>query len=294
LAKQEDCTLYMVLLAGFEALLHRYSGQEDLCVGTPIAGRNRAETEGLIGFFVNTLVLRTDLSGDPRFRELLGPVREPALGAYAHQDLPFERLVEVLQPQRDLSRSPLFQALFVFQNSPLPAFEFAGLKVSQWDVDSGTSKFDLSLFLLEQEGGLRGTLEYSTELFEADRAARLVGHFRTLLQAACADPGQRLAQLPLLTEAERLQLQRWNATRVDYAQEHLLHRLVEQQARRSPHAPAVADEGQALSYAELDRRANALARRLHAWGVGPDAPVAVLVERSCELVVALLGVLKAG
>jgi amino acid adenylation domain-containing protein len=294
LGQREGCTLYMVLLAAFQALLHRYSGQDDLCVGTPIAGRGRAETEGLIGFFVNTLVLRADLSGDPPFRELLGQVREAALGAYAHQDLPFERLVEELQPQRDPSRHPIFQVMFVLQNAPQEALELAGLTVTPWDVDSGTSKFDLTLRLTERDGELRGELEYSAELFEGGTAARLAGHYGALLAAACADPGRAVSRLPLLAEAQRGQLRGWNATAVSYPQEHLLHRLVEQQARRAPDAEAVRCEGRALTYRQLDRRAALLARRLRGLGVGPDVPVGVCLERSCELPVALVGALKAG
>jgi amino acid adenylation domain-containing protein len=294
LASQEDCTLNMVLLAGFLSLVHRYSGQEDICVGAPIANRTRAETEELVGFFVNTLVLRTDLGGDPSFRALLGRVRETCLGAYAHQDLPFERLVEALKPERDLSRSPLFQVLFVFQNAPLPAFEFAGVKMSQWDVDTGTSKFDLSLYLVEHDGGLRGTLEYSRELFAGETAARLVGHLGRLLEAACADADQPVSRLPLLTPAEEAALADWNATRVDYPQAHLLHRLVAEQAARSPAACAVWAEGRMLSYQALVRRAGRLARQLRSLGVGPDVPVAVCLERCPELLVALLGTLEAG
>jgi amino acid adenylation domain-containing protein len=294
LAKQEGCTPFMVLLAAFQALLHRYTGQDDICVGTPIAGRGRTEVEGLIGFFVNTLVLRTDLAGDPTFVQLLGRVRETCLGAYAHQDLPFERLVEELRPQRDSSRSPFFQVMFVLQNTPQETLELPGLTVTPLDVDSGTSKFDLTLRLTEQDGELRGELEYSTELFEAATAARLTGHLRTLLEGACADSGQPVSRLPLLTNEERVQLACWNDTHTDYAQEHLLHRLVEQQARRSPDAEAVRCGGRSLSYQELDRRATALARRLRALGVGPDVPVGVFLERCLDLTVALLGVLKAG
>jgi amino acid adenylation domain-containing protein/thioester reductase-like protein len=294
LAQREGCTLYMVLLAAFQTLLRRYSGQDDFCVGSPIAGRGRPETEGLVGFFVNTLVLRADLFGDPTFIQLLGRVREDCLGAYAHQDLPFERLVEELQPERDLAHSPLFQTLFVFHNSLVPTFEFAGLKVRQWDVDTGTSKFDLSLFLMEQEGGLRGTLEYSTELFEETTAARLVGHYQTLLKAACDEPDRPVSRLPLLTASEQTQLSAWNETRAVYRQEHLLHQLIQQQAQRSPSAEAVCFEDRRLTYQQLDRRAALLASRLAALGIGPDVPVGICMERSVELVVALLGVLKAG
>src|SRR5262249_14646796 len=232
----------------FQALLARYSGQDDLCVGTPIAGRSRPETEGLVGCFVNTLVLRADLSGDPSFAQLLGRVREACLGAYAHQDVPFERLVEGLQPDRDPSRSPLFQVMFVLQNAPQQALELPGLRLAPWDVDTGTSKFDLTLRLTEWEGGLRGELEYSTELYEEGAAERLVGHYRTLLEAACADPGLPLSGLPLLTAAERTQLSAWNDTGVDYPEEHLLHHLIQEQARRSPDACAVRFEGCGLTH----------------------------------------------
>jgi amino acid adenylation domain-containing protein len=294
LARREGCTLYMVLLAAFQALLHRYSGQDDFCVGSPIAGRNRAEVEGLVGFFVNTLVLRADLSGDPSFAALLGRAREACLGAYAHQDLPFERLVEEIQPERDASRQPLFQVMFVLQNAPQQAPEVPGLRLEPWDVDSGTSKFDLSLFLVEQDGGLRGTLEYSTELFEADTAQRLVGHYHTLLHAACAEPNTPVSRLPLLTAQEWSELSAWNDTRVDYPQQHLLHHLIQEQARRSPDAEAVRFESGRLTYRQLDRRAALLAQQLRTLGVGPDVAVGVCMERSLELVVALLGVLKAG
>jgi amino acid adenylation domain-containing protein len=294
LARREGCTPFMVLLAAFQALLHRYTGQEDLCVGTPVAGRGRREVEGLIGFFVNTLVLRGDLSGDPTFAELLGRVRETCLGAYAHQDLPFERLVEELRPERDSSRSPLFQVMFVLQNAPQEALELPGLTVTPWDVDSGTSKFDLTLRLTERDGELRGELEYSTELFEDETAARLTEHLRTLLEAACTNPSLPVSRLPLLTDTEHDRLRQWNSTAVDYAQPHLLHRLIEQQARRTPQTEAVRCEDQALSYADLDRHANRLAHCLSRLGVGPDVPVAVCLERSVQLPVALLGTLKAG
>jgi amino acid adenylation domain-containing protein len=294
LARREGCTLYMVLLAAFQALLHRYSGQDDFCVGTPIAGRGRPEAEGLVGCFVNTLVLRGDLSGDPSFAELLGRAREACLGAYAHQDVPFERLVEELQPKRDRSRSPLFQVMFALQNAPQQALELAGLRLAPWDIDTATSKFDLTLRLAEWEGGLRGELEYSTELYEPGTAERLVGHYRALLEGATADPGRRVSELPLPTRPELDQLSAWNDTRVDYPREHLLHRLVQEQTRCSPEATAVTCEGRSLTYRQLERRAALLAGRLAALGVGPDARVGVCMERSCELAVALLGVLQAG
>jgi len=295
LSGQEDCTPFMVLLAAFYVLLHRYTGQEDLCVGTPIANRHRAENEGLIGFFVNTLVLRGDLSGEPTFRELLGRVRETALDAYAHQDLPFERLVEEIQPERDLGRSPLFQVLFVYQNVPLPAFELRGLQLRPWEIDIGTAKFDLSLFLVDGSDALKGTLEYNTDLFEPSTAARLVAHWQTLLEGIASEPDRSLSRVPLLTEMERRQvICDFNATKMTYAREHLLHRLIKEQVQRTPEAIAICFEGLELTYAELDRRANQLARYLQSHGVGRDMLVGVCLERSLELVVALLGVVKAG
>ncbi|MBV9122341.1 MAG: amino acid adenylation domain-containing protein, partial [Planctomycetes bacterium] len=295
LSRREGCTLYMVLLAAFQALLHRYTGQEDICVGTPIANRGRSETEGLIGFFVNTLVLRTDLSGDPPFRAFLGRVRTAALSAYAHQDLPFEKLVEEIQPQRDLSRSPLFQVLFAFNQDPGQFLELPGLTLDITEVDTGTAKFDLSLSLVEGPNGLSGSFEYSTDLFEKESMARLLGHWRTLLEGIVAEPGQCLSELPLLTQAEQRQVVLgWNATRVDYPPPHLLPDLIEDQVGRSPEAVALVSEGQHLTYQELNRRANQLAHWLQRQGVGPDVLVGVCLERSLDMVVALLGVLKAG
>src|SRR5207248_1819854 len=205
-------------------------------VGTPVAGRKRAEIQGLIGLFVNTLVVRTDLSAEPSFRELLGRVREACLSAHAHQDLPFERLDEELKPERDPSRSPLFQVMFALDPEPSRRVNLPGLTFTTSRIDTGTSKFDLSLHMMEKEGGFEGYLEYSAELFEAATAARLAGHYRTLLEAACADPDAPVARLPLLTAAEREQLRAWNATAVHYPREHRLHRLVEDQARRTPQA----------------------------------------------------------
>ena len=294
LARRENCTLYMILVAAFQTLLHRYSGQEDISVGTPIAGRRLPQVEGLIGFFVNTLVLRLDLSGDPTFSEVLGRVREVTLGAYAHQDLPFEMLVEALRPERDLSRTPLFQAMFIFLNAPVETVNLPGLSLAPMEADSGTAKFDLTLAFEDTDRGLVGSLEYSTDLFDESTARRLAGHYQTLLEAAVADPELPLSRLPLLTEEERLELGRFNDTAEAFPGEHLLHRLVEEQTARSPDAPAVTFEGRTLSYGDLGRRASALARRLRALGVGPDVPVGVCLERSTGLVAALLGVLRAG
>jgi hypothetical protein len=206
LSRQEGSTLFMTLLAAFQTLLHRYSGQEDIAVGSPIAGRTRSEIEGLIGFFVNTLVLRGDLVGNPRFRELLRQVKRVALEAYAHQDLPFEQLVGVLQPERDPSRTPLFQVMLVLQNAPLPALQAPGLALTPIAAESGTAKFDLTLSLSETAEGLHVTAEYRTDLFDVATIDRMLGHFRTLLEGIVADPDQTIATLPMLTEAERRQL----------------------------------------------------------------------------------------
>ncbi len=294
LAQREGVTVFMLLLAAFQLLLARYSGQDDVVVGTPIAGRTRAETEPLIGFFINTLALRTDLAGDPSFRELLGRVREVCLGAYGHQDLPFEQVVEALQPQRDLGRHPLFQVLFSFQAvAPAPPAQ-AGMHIEQLSVGSPTTKFDLSLTLIEGADGLRGVLEYATDLFDAATIGRMAGHFETLLAAIAVDHALPVSALPLLTEAERQQLQAWNVTTVAYPADACLHQLVAAQVARTPDAIALAFEGQQLTYEALDAHANQLAHHLQSLGVGPDTLVAVALERSLDLVLALLGVLKAG
>ncbi|HKG79910.1 MAG TPA: condensation domain-containing protein, partial [Pyrinomonadaceae bacterium] len=216
LSQREGVTLFMTLLAAFKVLLYRYTGQADIVVGSPIAGRTRAEVENLIGFFVNTLVLRTDLSGGPGFRELLGRVRETALGAYAHQDVPFEKLVEELQPERDLSRSPLFQVMFALQNAPQESLRLEGLTLSYLKTESGVAKFDLSLFMADSSEGIKGALEYNTDLFERETVERLLGHFRILLEAIVGEPQRAVTELPLLSEAERQQLLvEWNETEVE-------------------------------------------------------------------------------
>jgi amino acid adenylation domain-containing protein len=295
LSQRQGGTLFMTLLAAFQTLLMRYTGRQDVVVGSPIANRGRAEIEGLIGFFVNTLALRTDLSGDPPFVELLGRVKEVALGAYAHQDLPLERLVEELQPERDLSRHPLFQVMMVLQNAPREAVELPGLRLSMLPSESGTTKFDLTLSLAKGEGGLTGLLEYSTDLFEAETIRRMLGHYQRLLESVVADPQRRLSELELLTEAEREQLVvEWNRTRSDYPREQSIRELFERQVELTPDRTAVAFEEEQLSYAELNRRANRLANYLRSLGVEPDTRVCILMERSVEIVVGVLGVLKAG
>ncbi|MET0649873.1 MAG: amino acid adenylation domain-containing protein [Pyrinomonadaceae bacterium] len=294
-SRREGVTLFMTLLAAFNALLGRYTGQEEIVIGAPIAGRTRREVEDLIGFFVNTLALRTDLSGRPSFRELLGRVRGATLGAYAHQELPFERLVEELQPGRDLSRNPLFQVMFSLQNAPLEEFTLPGLRVSPVEIGNDVTRFDLEFHLWEGGGVLAGNLIYSTELFDAATVEQLLGHFRNLLEGVVADPDTRLPDLPLLTEVQRRQLlDEWNDTRGVYPRDACVHELFEAQAARARDAFAVVSGDARVTYAELNARANRLARRLRALGVGADARVGVLMERSPELIVALLAVLKAG
>jgi len=302
LSQHEGATLFMTLLAAFQVLLQRYGGHasRDIVVGSPTANRTRAEIEDLIGFFVNMLVLRTDLSGDPTFRELLARVREVAVGAFDHQDLPFERLVEVLQPERDLSRQPLFQVSFVLQNAPLGALELAGLDLSFFEMGSGSSKFDLTLFLTEINQELIASFEYNTDLFDASTIQRMLAHWQRLLEGVVANPDQRLSELPLLTETERRQLlTEWNATERAYSRERCLHELFEAQVERTPEATAViahAPDGllEKFTYAELNQRANQLAHYLRKKGAGPNVPVGVCLERSVDLVIGLLAVLKAG
>ena len=295
-SRAHGATLFMTLLAGFKVLLAQCSGQDDIVVGTPIAGRTRAETEGLIGCFVNTLALRTDLSGDPTFLEVLARVRETALGAYAHQELPFERLVEELHPERDTSQAPLFNVMFVLQNVPRTERRLHGLTMRHIELDKGTSKFDLSLGLAEKAGGLRGVLSYSTDLFDRRTIDRLVSQYQTLLAAVAAAPDRRLSELSPVSAADRrMMLHDWNDSRRDWVEpDACLHTLVARQAAMTPEAVAVVEGAGQLTYAELDRRAERLARRLREMGVAPDVRVAVCLERSSHLVVALLGVLRAG
>jgi amino acid adenylation domain-containing protein len=295
LARGGGATPFMVLLGAFQALLGRYSGQDEFAVGTPIAGRTRPEVQGLIGFFVNTLALRADLSGDPSFRALLARTKETALGAYAHQDVPFEKLVEELRPERDTSRSPLFQVMFTLQNVPMPQVSLPGLTITPLGGEGEAAKFDLSLGLAETPEGLRGTLFYRTALFDRRTMERFLEHYRLLLEAAAADPDRPLSRVPLVAgEESRRVLVEWNDTAADYPADLCLHQLFERQAARTPDAVALTGGDQSLTYAELDARAAALARRLRSLGVGPDVHVAVCAERSPEMVVALLAVLKAG
>jgi amino acid adenylation domain-containing protein len=295
LSRKEDVTLFMLLLAAFQTLLHRYTGQEDMLVGSPVAGRTRLEAENLIGFFLNTLVVRGDLSGDPTFRELLSRIRRVALDAYAHQELPFEKLVEALQPVRDLSRPPLFQAMFVLQNEPLRPLELAGLKLTALLTHSGTAKFDLMLSVEEHAGGLSGILEYNTALFNAETVTRLLGNYQTLLEGVVVNVEQHLSQLPVSSEAERRQiLDDWNDTRTEFEMEKCVHQLFEERVERTPAGTALVFGDEQFTYRELNERANRLAHELRALGVGPEVRVGICVKRSLEMMVGLLGILKAG
>ena len=295
LGRAEAATPFMTFLAAFEVLLHRYTGQDDLVIGTPVANRNRLETEGLIGFFVNALVLRTDLSGNPRFRELLRRVREVCLGAYAHQDLPFDRLVEELRVKRDLSRNPLFQVMFELHNTPLRTVEVAGLTLSPVIGDDETAHFDLTLQVADTDHGLTAALVYNKDLFDPGTIARMLGNFQTLLEGIVADPDQRLSDLPILSETERRQLlAESNEPKTDDAADLCVHQLFEAQVERTPDAVALVFEAEQLTYRELNRRANRLAHHLRALGVGPASVVATCLERSSETVIGLLAILKAG
>ncbi len=298
LGGRHGATLFMVLLAGFQALLARYSRQQDLAVGTPVAGRNRLEIEGLVGFFVNTLVLRGDLAGAPSFGELLGRTRETALAAYLHQDVPFEKLVQELSPERSLAHSPLFQVMLTLQNAPAESLAAGGLRVQPVSGARRTAKFDVELILQEHEGGLAGVAEYATDLFDATTIDRLIVHYERLLTAALAEPESVWSELPLLSSIERHQtLVEWNDTRAPLPQPArglLLHNLFAAQVASTPDAPAATCEGETLTYAELDARAGRLARHLAGLGCGAERRVGVALERNLSLLVALLGVLKAG
>ncbi|MBC3414337.1 AMP-binding protein, partial [Pseudomonas sp. SWRI51] len=296
LARRQGTTLFMVLLASFQALLHRYSGQPDIRVGVPVANRNRVETEGLIGFFVNTQVLRAQVEPRQAFTALLHQVRDAALGAQAHQDLPFEQLVDALAPTRSLSHSPLFQVMFNHQAAAVAAVrDVPGLAVEALALPTDSTQFDLSLDTCETGQGLSASLIYATDLFEPTSIARLGEHWLSLLQGIVAQPEQAVAELPLLGAAERERtLLTWNATAEQYPLDQSIQQLIEAQVVRTPDAPALAYADTTLSYAQLNARANRLAHRLIALGVGPDVLVGIAVERSVEMVVGLLAILKAG
>jgi amino acid adenylation domain-containing protein/thioester reductase-like protein len=293
--QQAQATLFMTLAAAFSLLLSRYSGQSDICLGTPIANRTRAELEPLIGFFVNTLVLRTRIDSSQPFFTLLEQVRTTALNAYAHQDIPFEYVVEVLNPERQLSHTPLFQVMLVLQNAPMEKLELPGLILSSMQIESTTAQFDLTVDLVEANGRLYGTVGYNKDLFEAATIERLANHYIRLLEAIVAEPTVRVRDLAMLSAAERAQLLlEWNATATDSPVTQTIQELFEAQVERTPEAVAVVCEDQQLTYRELNARANQLARYLCAAGVGPDASVGLCVERSLEMIVGVLGILKAG
>jgi amino acid adenylation domain-containing protein len=295
LSAREGVTLFMTLLAVYQTLLYRYSGQDDVLVGTPVAGRTRSRVEDLIGFFVNILALRGDLAGNPCFSEVLRRTREVCLGAYAHQDMPFEKLVDELQVPRNPGLSPLVQVVLALQNTPMPPIEFAGLTLHPIRIDNGTAKFDLMLNLQQSDQGLLGTVEYNTDLFEEATIGRMMAHLQMLLEGIVANPEQRIDDLPLLTEREREQVvAEWNDTTAVYPREGCVHELIEVQAARTPDVAAVVFEGKQLTYKELNQQANQLAHYLRHLGVGPDVPVALCLKRSLEMLIGILGVLKAG
>ena len=295
LSRKERVTMFMALLAAFQVMLHRHTGQSDIAIGTPIANRNLAAIEGLIGFFVNTLVIRTDTSGNPAFRELLARVRNVLLDAYSHQDLPFEKLVEELKPRRDLSRNPLFQVLFTLQNSPVSNLELAGLTVSRMELEYTRTRFDLEVHLSEEADGLRGAFIYNTDLFDAATISRMAGHYQMILKGIAADPDQRLSELPLLTDTERHQLlAEWNETKMDYPRDACVHDLFQEQVQRTPEAVAVIFGDERLTYTELNDKANKLARFLRKAGAGPEILVGICAERSVDMVICVMGVIKAG
>jgi amino acid adenylation domain-containing protein len=294
LGREHGVTLFMILLAAFDVLLYRYTGLDDIAVGTPIANRTDLEAESVVGLFANTLVLRTDLSGDPTVRELLGRVRDVALGAYGAQDFPFERLVEMVQPVRDMSHSPLFQVMFILQNIPFEAVELEGLTLSYVEIRTGSAKMDLTLEVWEHPEGLKVYLEYNTGLFEAETIRRLGGHLERLLAAFVAAPDQRVSRLPLLSEDEWARIgTTWNATAVTLGDQPT-SRLIEAQAARIPDAVAARCDERGLTYRELNERANRLARHLREHRVGRDVLVGVFLERSLDMLIAVLAVMKAG
>ncbi len=296
LSQEQGSTLFMTLLGAFQILLHRYSGQDDIVVGSPIAGRNHAEVEDLIGFFVNTLVLRSKINRDSSFIEFLADVREVALGAYAHSDIPFEKLVSELQPERDVSRTPLFQVMFVLQNAPMQDLELPDLSIKPLLADTGTAMFDLTLDMMEEANSeLTASFEYNTDLFDDSTIERMMVHFQTLLESIVANPQQSIFELEILNKAEKDQLLvEWNNTAADYPLDKCVHQLFEEQVEKTPDAIAVKFEDQELTYSQLNERANQLAHYLLCLGVKADSLIGLSVERSLEMIVGMLGILKAG
>ncbi|HEV3037468.1 MAG TPA: amino acid adenylation domain-containing protein [Candidatus Angelobacter sp.] len=302
LCAEQDATLFMMLLAAFQSLLFRYTGQEDVVVGSPVANRNRTETEALIGFFVNSLVMRTNLGGDPTFRQLLGRVRETALGAYANQDLPFEMLVDELHPERDLSRNPLFQVVFqlmstsaIVKSGDGGTSGDSGQRQSTPALQMGTAKFDLNLTLFESQNAVLGAFEYNTDLFDSARIKRMAGHYAKLLEEIARDPGQRISRLQLLTAAELRQIQKeWNATAAPFPRHEGVREAFERHAAKHPEATAIIFENKELPFGEVESRASQLANYLQEQGVRKGAVVAICLPRSPEMIIAALAAFKAG
>jgi amino acid adenylation domain-containing protein len=295
LSQQEGATLFMLLMAAFKVVLMRWSGEEDISVGTVIANRNRKEVEGLIGFFVNTLVMRTDLSGNPSFRDLINREREVAFGAYAHQDMPFEKLVEEINPERDLRRNPLVDVMMALQNTKREELRIGRLKVCGIGEEKGVAKFDLTLMLTEGGEGITGGLNYSKDLFEGETIKRMARHYERVVQEVVKVAERRIREIELMSPEEKKQvIVEFNRTERDYQKEQCIHELFEAQAARTPEQIALIGAGQSLSYGELNRRANQLAAYLRSLGVGPEVVVGLCLERSFEMVWAVMGVLKAG
>ena len=294
LARKEDVTLFMILLAAFDILLAKYSGQEDIPVGTPVANRNRSETENMIGFFVNTLVLRADLSGNPSFTALLKQVKEATLGALAHQDVPFETLVEALQPERDMSHPPLFQVMFVLNNAPVAELELPGLRFELMEIENKTAKFEIILNITERKDGLSGKLEFNTDLYNRETMQRLIEHYLRLLEAAVKNPGAPLSELDILSEEEKNVLLELARPPRIYNESLCIHNMFEQTAEKTPSAVALRVADEALTYETLNKQANQLAHYLLQNGLQSGQFVGVCAERSSGMLVSLLAVLKAG
>ncbi|HKX57459.1 MAG TPA: condensation domain-containing protein, partial [Xanthomonadales bacterium] len=295
-AQSQGATLFMVLLAGFQALLHRYTGQQDIRVGVPIANRHRSEIENIVGFFVNTQVLRNRIDGRMPLKAVLDQAREAALGAQTHQDLPFEQLVEALQPERNLNQNPLFQVMYNHLRENYGALEhLPDLTVENHELGEQSAQFELTLDTIEQpDGQLVATLTYAAELFEPESIRRLGGHYLHLLQQLAEHPERSLGDIDILSEAERLQLRGWGVNEQRYGNTEPVHCLIERQVEARPEAVALIFGDSELSYAELNRRANRLAHRLIAHGVRPEVKVGIAVERSIDMIVGLLAILKAG
>ncbi|WP_342551889.1 non-ribosomal peptide synthase/polyketide synthase [Paenibacillus sp. FSL R7-0652] len=294
LALETGSTLYMVLLAAYNTLLHRYTGQEDIVVGTPIAGRSHADLEPVVGMFVNTLAMRNQPRGEKSFTEFLAEVKETTLGAYGNQDYPFDRLVEEVAPRRDMSRNPLFDTMFVLQNMEQRTIELEDLEIQVNPGQGHVSKMDITVTAWETEGSLQCEIEYATQLYDRETIERMSGHWQQLLRSLIEAPHLQLSEVEVVTESEKAQIAGFNATEAAYPKEKTIHQLFEEQVERTPENIAVVYEGEELTYRELNERANQLARNLRARGVGPESIVGLMVERSLEMIVGIMGVLKAG